>query len=452
MTNVLLIDPSYRVPGYFQVKDIYPHTGILLMGTILKQNGHKVKVVHMLSDGVTLQSLSPLVKDFKPDIVGITMVTFQLGYAYEVAKVIKNVSRNILIVVGGAHPSATPLSTHTRLPFNECVDMEIQGEGEYPIVELARHGDVFPNRPVQDLDSLPFINLSLTDIKRFIGIYPPGHMPSMPLMFSRGCPFHCGFCSKSVFGDKVRFRSVELVVEEIKQMNEKDGIKEIFFQDDTFNTNLEYCHKLIDGLLSAGLNKKMWFRARLRANEKLITKELLSKMNKARFWSIFYGVENGNQEMLDRSIGKQLRIEEIKRAFKMTREAGIKTEASLIIGMPGETSRTIQDSLNLYHEIQPDWCTFNAAIPFPGTPFEKEARKKGQLLYENYEDYTLTGTFVRTDALTAHELAVWGCKASEMMTRDRLKHPKVLFGVVSDIVRNPSYAVKRAIALMKRGQ
>ena len=450
MTNVLLIDPSYRVPGYFQTKDIYPHTGLLLMGTLLKHAGHKVKVVHTLSDGITLKSLPDLVRGFKPDIVGITMVTFQLRYAYEVAKAVKNISRKILVAVGGAHPSAIPLTQDTNLPFNEYVDMVNVGEGELPMLAFAETGERKSYAPVQ-LNDLPFIDLSLTDIRKFIGIYPPGHLPSMPFIFSRGCPFNCKFCSKSVFGDKVRFRATKLVVEEIKQMNEQYGVKEVFFQDDTFNTNLEYCHNLIDGLISAGLNTKMWFRARLRANEKLVTKELLNKMGKARFWNVFYGVENGNQEMLDRSIGKQLQIAEIQRAFKMTREAGIKTEASFIIGMPGETVSTIQDSFNLYREIKPDWCTFNAAIPFPGTPFEQEVRKKGQLVCDKYEDYNLTGIFVSTDALTWHDLKAWGQAANDMMIKDRLKHPHLFLGVVRDIIRNPSHAIKRAISLVKGG-
>ncbi len=416
MARVLLFEPGLISSGSNQ--DMNPHGGLLMLGTVLKNAGHQVKVVHFLTDCRGFWGeYNFILENFKPDVVGITFTTFQLKAAKEAAALVKSLNPRIITVAGGAHVSATS-------GLQDYFDYLVKGEGEITFQEIIE-GKVkgmkyLSGKPIAGLDSLPYPDLSLIDINKFAGIYPYGPLPQLNVMYSRGCPFQCSFCSKSVFGPVVRYRSPEHVIEEIEKAVKDFGVKEVFFQDDTFNVNREYCEKLLSAIISRGLNKKVKFRARLRANVNLLDNQLLRNMKAANFWLIFYGCENGNQAMLN-SMSKGLKVDEIRRAFQLTREAGLKAEASFIIGMPGETVLSINQSIELAHDIRPYWNTFNKAIPFPGTRFEELVRSRGNLLYLNYEDWQPDNMLVRTDSLLASELEYWWQVANRSATWTRMK-------------------------------
>lgn len=439
MSKVLLLSPPTPWESYVVQSELYPNLSIILLGTILKQAKHKVKVVHMIADKVGTAKLKDLLISWRPDIVGITMVTFQAKTSREIMRLVKETTRGITIAIGGPHPSALGAFALTTFPD---ADIAVIGEGDKVILKIAdktiTRGVIYP-APIKDLDDLPFPNLGLIDIDRFSGIYPPGPMPSFNIIGSRGCPYKCSFCSKSAMGNRVRFRSPERIIDEMLYLYWNWGIKEFFFQDDTFNTNKKWVKKLLHLIIATGLNKKVAFRARCRVDEKLVSPERLQMMKEAGFWEIFYGVESGNQAMLD-SMNKGITIGEIKRAFRLTKKAGIKTEASFIIGMPGETPQTIQDSIALWQELKPDWCSFSRAIPFPGTELEKQVRAKGHLLVENPEDFVLERTLVRTDEMTGDELEEWAVRIGKMVTREKfrrmLTNPSELVRTVRDVMRD----------------
>lgn len=435
MSRVMLISPPTPWDSYLIQTELFPNGALLQLGSILLAARHKVKVIHMLADNVTYQSLEEQIKEFKPDIVGITMVTFQAKTGRRVCSIIKSISKDITIAIGGSHVSAIAEEGDTRYPD---ADIKVIGEGDNIIKQIASGTVVkgtYTTTTVQNFDELPFWNLDLVNLKKFTGIYPPGPLPSINIIGSRGCPFNCTFCSKPVFGNKVRYRTPQRIVEEIKYYKERWGIREFFFQDDTFNTNTKWVWELLDRILQAGLNKKIAYRARCRVNEKLIDSNLLQTMRRAGFWEIFYGVESGNQNMLD-DMKKDITIEEVKRAFKLTREAKIKTEASFIIGMPGETEDTILDSIRLWKELKPDWCSFSRAIPFPGTEFAKAIKHNGHMLVKDYEDFKLDATLVRTNALDKDTLEYYATMINNMVNKDRLKklaqHPLELARIIKD--------------------
>ena len=439
MSKVLLISPPTPWDSYVVQSELYPNLSIILLGTILNEAGHETKVVHMIADKITMPKLKELIANFEPDIVGITMVTFQAKTSREVMRLIKEVNKGIKVVIGGPHPSALGNSALSTFPD---ADIAVIGEGDEVILDIA-NGDIArgvmqPN-PVKDLDSLPIPDLSLINIKKFSGIYPPGPMPSFNICGSRGCPYSCKFCSRFAISNNLRLRSPQNIIREILDLHVRHGIKEFFFQDDTFNVNRKWVNELLHSIISYGLNKKIAYRARCRVDEKLIDLELLNLMKRANFWEIFYGVESGNQDMLD-SMNKGITIAEIKRAFKLTKEAGIKSEASFIIGMPGETPETIMQSLKLWEELDPDWCSFSRAIPFPNTELERELKIKGHLIVDNSEDFILEKILVRTDKMTAEELEACAVKIGKMVTADKftrmIKHPSELVRTVKDMMKD----------------
>jgi len=433
--RILIINPLENVYPYQY--EMYPSGALVLIGTMLHNLGHNVKIIHMLADKVGPIELKNIVSRFKADIVGITMNTFQTKSVKEISKIVKEIDINILVVVGGPHPSALKLRIFKDFPY---VDVVVVGEGEHTFLEIVEGKDLEqikgicynnkinePRPLAKNLDYIPLPNLDLVDFNknRFVGAQPVGAQPTMYIMASRGCPFHCTFCNKSIWGNTARFRKPELIIEEIKWLYEKYGVKEIFFQDDTFNLNRKWAEQIFNLIIENNLNKNIIYKTPFRANEKLVDKELLKLAKQAGFWLIFYGVESGNQDMLNR-MRKGLTIREIKRAFELTHSVGLKTIGSFIIGLPGENKRTIEDTYNLWKELRPYVAGYSSAIPFPNSEFEKIVIRKGHLLIDDYDKYSLDTFVVRTDDLTKEDLEYYRRKILNKMSvidiKRKLRH------------------------------
>lgn len=412
MKKILLVNPSQNVSHIEKEVSIYPSGALLLIGTMCKNEGHNVKIIDTYVDNINnTVKMKKLITDFAPNIVGITINTFQTKNAKLWLKIIKEIDNKILTVVGGPHPSCLGLDI-----FNEFqnIDISVIGEGEFTFLEIVEgkpfaeiKGICYGNkineqRPIiTDLSYIPLINYDLIDISKYRGMYGKGN--SMFIMASRGCPSHCIYCNKSVFGNRVRYRPPVKVIEEIRYLNKKYGITHIHFSDDTFNLNRKWIEEIFELIISNKLNTDITYGATFRANKSLIDKNLLILAKKANVTSILYGVESGNQEMLD-NMRKNLTIDELKQAFKLTQEVGIESIASFIIGLPGESESTIRDTVNLWKELNPTHCGFTLATPFPNTDFQKELILKNHLLNYNYDEYYHGGCYVRTDELTGEQL------------------------------------------------
>lgn len=447
--KILLICPQENTP---RTVEGYPSGALLLLGSMLCERGHEVSVVQMITDRVDLAGIEQKIRVFKPDIVGITMNTYQTRSAREVSGAVKMISRNIFVVTGGPHPSALKLDTFKYFPD---IDIVVYGEGEETFLDIVEgkplsgipgicyEDKLNPARPfIQDFSHIPLTNLDLIGgrrgMQRFQGPYPVGPMPSMFIMASRGCFGQCKFCNTPVFwGAKIRTRDPETIIQEIRWLHEKYGITEIYFQDDTFNANKIWAETVLNLIIERGLNRNIAYRLCFRVNEKLITPELLRLAKHANVWLIFLGTENGNQEMLN-AMGKKIRIAEIERAFRITHEAGIKTVTSFLIGNAGETKETVYDSIGLAKRLKPYVVGFSMAIPFPGTALRDEMKEKGHLLEEDYDLYGAEQCVIRTDELTPDDmLRLQRYAACSMLlqpsNRDFLFRPRNILGVRSKV-------------------
>jgi len=404
--NILLVQPHYNFPvSYVEC----PSGALILLGTIAENAGHKVKVLHLDADEVDLRQE---LMAFKPDILGITVDTFHTRSAKVVSKLAKEVSKDIFVTIGGPHPSALKEECFAEFPEADAI---VHGEGEFGFMELIEGKPEPPNclmggnglKPTvysADLDHIPLPDYDLVDIHRFSGFIVPGPQPIFYIMASRGCPFRCTFCgSSSIWERKVRLRKPEMVVDEAEYLINKYGAREIFFTDDTFNSKLPWTMEILSLLIGRGLNQKCIFRITCRADQKLITEEFLKLAKEAGVWLIFYGVESGNQQLVD-SMNKGLNLNDVRRAFKLTNEAGIKIQASFILGMPGETKETIEDTKWFIQETKPDYYGCSLATPFPGTELERQVKLKGHLFETDYENYGMGFSLVRTDTLSRAEL------------------------------------------------
>ncbi|KKN39674.1 hypothetical protein LCGC14_0741090 [marine sediment metagenome] len=446
MKNILLVSPSRNYP---MGNEMYPSGALLLLGTMLRKQGHNVKVVHMVADKVDRLGFYGILRDVRPDIVGFTVSTYQTRMTGLLSMDVKRYNTDIITVAGGSHPSALGLDFLLSFPG---IDVSVYGEGEGALTDIARGvpfrnlkgvhyrhrrgGTLGTNAPPplltgEALDALPLPDKTLIDFKQYSGLFPVGKRPCMFVMSSRGCPYQCSFCSKSVYGNTLRLRSPEGIMEEVELLYRDWGVREIHFGDDTFNANREWANELLDLVIKRGFRKKLVFRVALRVNEKILDMDLLRHLKAAGVWFIYYGVENGDQDMLDR-MHKGITVAEVERAFRLTHSIGLKTEAFFIIGLPGETRETIQASRDLYKRLRPFWGGFSRALPFPGTAFTAEAERDGNLLSKDYDTFGPGTMAVRTDALTAAELDWEVVSANRMADFDKMKHPKQMAFAIKD--------------------
>lgn len=412
---------------------VYPPLGLLYLASTARNDGHTVKFIDAealnLSQGESLSQIS----EYKPDVIAISITTPQFPIAKDFIPKIKKSVPNAYVIVGGPHPSITLQDMLRDIPQ---IDYAIYGEGEVAFSKLleclSRKGDISavpsliytdssgdikitaPEPLINNIDniSLPAYDLISQYIDLYPGTFPSKAKPSLHIMASRGCPFSCSFCSNAVYGKKTRFRSVESVVNEVEFLYKEFNVREIFFQDDTLNYRTTWLTNLCEELIKKGLNNKIQFKAPFRVNKSMVTPEIMKMVKKAGFWMIFYGVESGNQDILN-NVSKGISLEEIISAFRITRQAGLHTHASFMVGNIGETTKTVAQSVDLVKLILPDTYWFSVAIAFPGTRFYREAKEKGLIVNDEYVDkgYPSVG-ITRTEALSREEITQLAGKAA----------------------------------------
>lgn len=381
-----------------------PPLGLLYLGAMLKENGIEVKLLDATASALDENGIFKSIERESPDLIGISVLTSTFHRTKELAKRIKAKFLDTPIVMGGPHISVFPSET---LEENPDIDYCVFGEGEHTLVELVEalegegnlskikglvyreNGAVEKNEAresIKDLDSLPFPARDLLDMEKYSPL--PNNYKRLPLvnmLVSRGCPFGCSFCSKAVVGRIYRIRSVENVIVEIKELKEKYGIREVAFWDDVFTVKRDWVLEFCDRLKSEGIDISWTCESRVN----LVDLELLKKMKEAGCWNIFYGIESGEQELLD-NINKGIKVEQIKNAVKWTKEAGIEIRGSFMLGLPGETPELGRKTIQFAIDLDVDYAQFSVTTPFPGTKLYEDSSKFGTLLqdFDRYTEWT----------------------------------------------------------------
>jgi len=380
MLKVLLIQPP---PRHLASEDIVvPPLGIAYLAAVLEEKGYKVSVIDAFAEMLDSNILEKKIKSFSADVVGITGMTPVIDNAFRVAGIAKKYSR--YIIIGGPH-----VSVFGKRIFEQCADIDyaIQGEGEvsFPLLldALKTGGDVskvpgvitrdFENPPaafIDNLDKLPFPARHLLPNGRYRYIVSRGRVTTM--FTSRGCPYHCIFCDKAVFGSRWRSRSASSVLEEIQLVNKDLGVKSIIIYDDLFTVKKERVIEICQGILERGL--RIEWKCEGRVN--IVDEESLGWMKKAGCSMIAYGVESGNQKGLD-YLNKGTKVGQIRKAFELTRKAGIKPMAYFVLGIPVETYEDELRTIEFAKEIRPAYAQFSVLSPTPGTKLYDDAIAMG---------------------------------------------------------------------------
>jgi anaerobic magnesium-protoporphyrin IX monomethyl ester cyclase len=396
--RVLLINPKINLP--IEVRSS-PSLGLAYVAAMSEKQGDEVRILDMEVEDAPLQQV---VREHSPEVIGITASTIQIKAAWRVAQDLKEMTA-APIVLGGPHPTSLPAESAERPE----IDIVVRSEGEITWVDLCAHlergesleevegityqrnGEVVHNsdRPVMtDVDSLPFPAYHLFKMDRYTNLQPTlDHIEgdSYSILTSRGCPYRCTYCSQ-ILPRVWRARSPENVVAEWRWLVKDLGAKEIGVLDDSFNIDRERVLAICDMLIGEGLNHVPWIMINgIRAN--LVDEELLGRMREAGCIRTAFGVESGNQRILDTVINKHLTLDQVREAFKAAKAVGMETIGFFIIGLPGETEETMEDTIRFACELDPIVANFSMATPFPGTEMYNQVLEKGRLLVKDWDDY-----------------------------------------------------------------
>ena len=327
--------------------------------------------------------------DFNPSVLGITLKSQNFTSATIVAKLAKEINPDIKVIIGGAHATMNGKSVFDC----ENIDVSCIGEGEVTIVEFLQalvndspvntvDGIIFrddnngiiqtpPRTYIEDLDSLEFPLTYAPKIFKDFSKYPKDAFSY--IFGSRGCPYACTFCeSKSMWTRKVRYRSPENIVAEIKQM-EEFGLKKVVFDDDTFGISKKNI-KAINDLMKKEVPKVTYqceTVVQLAKDENVV-----KDMKNGGCTTVFVGIESGNNEML-KKIKKSQTTDECIQAVYNLKKHNIETHTFIMIGFPEETEETLQDTMDFIPRLSPDFVIFSIFTPYPGSELYFECKEMG---------------------------------------------------------------------------
>jgi anaerobic magnesium-protoporphyrin IX monomethyl ester cyclase len=385
------------------VASVQQPLGLGYLAAALEKNGHEVNVIDAGVLNYGYEQIAAEIKRLAPDIVGITCVTPSYEKALDLTTRLKK-ELDSPILVGGPHVTALPKETMR----NDCFDIAVLGEGDVTMVQLVetienhgnlanvdgiayrREGELIrtPPRPyVDDLDALPFPARHLLPE---LSMYKPTpsayrYLPQATMITSRGCPYRCAFCDRSVFGNQYRARTAKNVVDEMELLMTEYGAKEIRFWDDTFNVDQKRVVAICDEILSRNLDIAWTCLGRVNH----MNESLLEPMAKAGCWQVDYGIESGNQKILN-GITKGQTLDMVRRVVNMTNKAGIRVRGFFMLGLPGDSEATISDTIKFAKSLDLTSAVFHITTPFPGTELFRIATDSGELRrVASYDEYML---------------------------------------------------------------
>jgi len=377
--KILLIEPPFQ--KFMDFKKYYIPLGLLYLAGELRKRGHDVSVYDadyhpkgksfeflekmkhypLYIEGLTnckhkiWQEAQEVFEDVKPDVVGISLISTKFMSGMKIADLYKKMGAK-RIICGGVHVSLHP----DEVLGNKDVDSVVVGEGEYAFENAFTEKKVIANR-IAELDDIAFPDrdslYNLTD-------YSPSDLGMV--ISSRGCPFNCSFCcSEKLWGREVRFRSVDNIIEEITSIKNKYGTNDFYLVDDSFtfdkNRTFEFCDKVKE------LN--ITWSCLTRAD--LISEKLVSEMKDSGCRMVKIGLESGSTKVL-KIMNKRINKQNIIKASDILRRNKLHWTAYFMVGIPGETEKDVDETLNFIGEVKPDFISFAVFTPYPGT-----------LLYDN---------------------------------------------------------------------
>lgn len=413
--DLLLVNAPSAYPGSMLSHRIQglPPLGLGYLSTYVSQFGYSAQIMDFYIRSVTLLELDELLKTVKTKVVGISTSTETYKCGVKIASFVKKMYPDIIVVMGGCHVSfeyEDALNTgyvdyvirnEGELTFKELLDYLCKGVGDIEKIDglcyVNEQGIIVRNKNrkyIENLDELPIPDRTFFDMDKYA--YPGS------ISTSRGCPGNCIFCAATALsGGRYRIRSAKNIIKEFKYLKEL-GYNHVQIIDDTMTADVERLNEFLDLMVKENLEMTWYCESRA----DIMTKELLEKMKKAGCCAIQFGVEAGNQEMLD-CLKKNITMEQIRNVFTWAHELEMVASSCLIIGQPYDTKETISDTMRFAMELQSLGANvvFSVSTPFPGTYMYNNPDKLGlEIIDYDTDNYTTQIPVYNSRYLTKDEI------------------------------------------------
>jgi anaerobic magnesium-protoporphyrin IX monomethyl ester cyclase len=406
MKKTLLIIPSGAVKVYSQSKikaavSEIPYISQAMLGAMLHQEGLPVKVLDLSTTQEDNQTLiNNTIKEFQPTHVGVTFTTPLVHEANSIAKQIKAIDGNIILIAGGVHPTCRPSEVLEESKFEVCVI----GEGDETIVDIVKSsreeyseikGIAYKDknseitqtvsRPLmENLDLLPFAKWDLYDLSKYKSSPLTSRAsPVGAIETSRGCVFACTYCNKKTFSRRFRMKSANRVVDEMEYML-KSGFKEIHIWDDMFTTNLARAKDICDEIVRRKLKFPWCLACGIRVD--IVDEEFLKKAKDAGCYSVYFGIESGDDQVL-KDIDKRITTAQVRNAVKLAKKVGLETTGFFMVGLPADTKETLEKTIKFARSLPLDYAKCTILVPYPETKIYEQWEEKGFIISRDWSKY-----------------------------------------------------------------
>lgn len=377
---------------------VIPDIGLGYLASLARNEGHEVVFVDNLRDRNTPEDWERILREERPDLVGIKSYSTDLEPVDDMLRAVKDVDPDITTIIGGAHPS-TEKAKGIYDQFG-CLDYAIAGESEPGWVKFLKQldsggrefddvpglvwkdpdGNVHHNEKilVDDLDELPFPAWDLLDPRKYEWgfSFMTSRYPAAPMILTRGCPYLCTFCgSYLITGRKVRKRSIDNVIEEMKLLKEKYGVRSIDIVDENFvfvrKYVMEFCERLISENLNIGWNCPYGVRI------DRLDEELVKMMDSAGCYGLSLGIESGSDRQL-KKMKKVLTVKQtVEKVNMVKRVSKIRLQGFFMMGLPDETVEEVESTIALAASLPLDLAVFHPLRVTPGTEIYDDLVKAG---------------------------------------------------------------------------
>jgi radical SAM superfamily enzyme YgiQ (UPF0313 family) len=379
-----------------------------------------VRIIDMSPARMAYENLGQEIRNYRPDWLGISALTFESDGLHRVAAIAKEVRPDLPVVVGGPHPSA-----YTNQVMNDKhIDYTVIGEGELTADDLSQalrthgsvdiidglawreNGSVHVNprlRYIENLDAMPYPAWDLIDIPRyrkFVRMSRCGISNYMVLFTSRACPYQCLYCHK-IFGKDFRARSPENVLAEIQMLHDTYGVREFEIIDDIFNCDLPRAKRIFDLIAETGMKIRFTLPNGFRGDH--ADEEFFAKARRAGAVFMAFAVETASPR-LQKMLRKNIQLDKINRNIGLARKEGIFCQGFFMLGFPSETREELLTTIDFAVGSKLHAAHLFIVNPYEGTELAKLAEQMGKPVFNNFDNNYLTPGFTNLTDLSDKEL------------------------------------------------